>query len=95
MAATSPANTIDPNKEYTDADYAAMQAAIKARDDKAAAEQEAKRAQLKAAVSDLTGMSEYATVRAKIKSIIAENPRDDNLSFHLEAIDNVMGRLIV
>lgn len=95
MAATSPANTIDPSKEYTEADYAAMQAAIQARNDKLAAEQEAKRAQIKAAVSDLTKTSEFTTVRAAVKKIIADNPRDDNFSIHLDALDSVMGRLIV
>lgn len=81
------------SKQYTDEDYAAMEVALAARNAKIEEENRAKREAYAAAVKELSSSPEFASFRAKVKKIIADNPRDDNLSFHMDALDSVMGRI--
>lgn len=92
MANTSPA-PIDPTKEYSEADLAAMQqvlAANQAKKDAALADQ---RQRYKVKVDAFVATPEYLAVKAALDALASDADRDDILSFYVDPARLNLARL--
>lgn len=85
--------TFDPNAEFTDEQYAQMEAALAAKRQRQEEAMQAKRVAFAQPIRKLAATSGYATVRKAFTDARAANEPDDRLVFHVDAILAVFDRI--
>lgn len=85
--------TIDPTKEYSPEQMAAMRQVIAAEDARRAEETAAKRAAYAKKLAAVMGTDSAKAFRADLNAFVQQTPADDNLSFHVEALRMALGRI--